>query len=135
MLLTFQNTSVFEIDGETGIITLKSEIDCRSEIKFEIRATDGGIPSLSASAEVIVEVESGNEIPPLFEQGMYNASIGEDADIGTCLLKVGEVFHPLSPLFHRRPNLSKENGAIFEPTKRISKKLFVGTKFRESVCI
>ncbi|KAK2166152.1 hypothetical protein LSH36_41g08015 [Paralvinella palmiformis] len=76
---------VFAIDRLTGIILAKSMIDHEqvSQYRFYVMATDGGSPSLTASASVVVTVEDVNDEKPLFTQDSYMFSVREDEEPGT----------------------------------------------------
>lgn len=45
---------------------------------FQIIVTDQGIPPLSASASVIINVHDVNDKDPVFEPDMYEAQVAED---------------------------------------------------------
>jgi len=80
----------FDIDPKSGLITLKSRVDCESdpEPHLTVIASDNGVPSLSSSATVIVEVLDVNNNEPIFDQSFYNRSISEAEAVGSCILQV-----------------------------------------------
>ena len=53
-----------------------------------IEALDGGSPALSARLRVNVTVEDVNDNPPVFQQSRYEASVPENATVGTSVLMV-----------------------------------------------
>ncbi|KAK5985017.1 hypothetical protein GCK32_003622 [Trichostrongylus colubriformis] len=84
------DSEVVAIDPDTGRLSLLKELDCSlgSEIRFKVRATDGGVPSLYSDLQVIADLVDGYGRPPQFEKSLYEVQIAEDSEIGTCLLKV-----------------------------------------------
>ncbi|KAK6045326.1 cadherin domain protein [Cooperia oncophora] len=79
-------------------LTSRFQLDCSlgSEIRFKVRATDGGVPSLYsvpvrqglfADLQVTADLVDGYGRPPQFEKSLYEVQIAEDSEIGTCLLK------------------------------------------------
>ncbi|KAL6727924.1 hypothetical protein Aduo_009760 [Ancylostoma duodenale] len=84
------DSDVITIDPDTGRLTPLRELDCSlgQEIRFKVRATDGGTPSLSSDLQVTADLVDGYGRPPHFEKSLYEVEISEDSEIGTCLLKV-----------------------------------------------
>ncbi|XP_038157740.1 protocadherin alpha-3-like isoform X3 [Cyprinodon tularosa] len=81
---------VFEIDTETGTITVKDRIDFELNSAFEIRvqATDKGQPPLTAQCKVLVEVVDVNDNAPDITVTSLLSSVREDAEIGTAVALV-----------------------------------------------
>ncbi|XP_076332831.1 LOW QUALITY PROTEIN: protein dachsous-like [Tachypleus tridentatus] len=80
----------FSISSNTGEILLVKQLD-REVIKsfsLEVSATDHGMPTLNATAEVIIQVNDINDNPPMFNQSHYEVFISELAPIGTTVLQV-----------------------------------------------
>ncbi|KAK6025861.1 cadherin domain protein [Ostertagia ostertagi] len=84
------DTDFIAIDPDTGRLSPLKELDCSlgSEVRFKVRATDGGAPSLYSDLQVIADLVDGYGRPPQFEKSLYEVQIAEDSEIGTCLLKV-----------------------------------------------
>ncbi|XGW17440.1 hypothetical protein V3C99_002216 [Haemonchus contortus] len=84
------DSDVMAIDPDTGRLSPLRELDCSlgSEIRFKVRATDGGTPSLYSDLQVTADLVDGYGRPPQFEKSLYEVQIAEDSEIGTCLLKV-----------------------------------------------
>ena len=63
------DTTVFRIDPSTGLIITISEIDREAVAMYhlEILASDGGNPTQSSSAIVLISVEGENEFEPFFD--------------------------------------------------------------------
>ena len=84
------HADVFEIDEESGEITLKGSLDYEETKRYllTVEATDGGVNSQPAYATVTVEVMDMNDNPPhisvntLGQEGMENAVISELAQVG-----------------------------------------------------
>ncbi|XP_067103311.1 protocadherin Fat 2 [Osmerus mordax] len=81
----------FFLDASTGFLTLEKELDFerRQFFNLTVRAVDYGLPqSLSSSCYVEIEVLDVNEnlYPPSFSMFVYEASVMEDAEVGTSVL-------------------------------------------------
>ncbi|KAL0973727.1 hypothetical protein UPYG_G00210150 [Umbra pygmaea] len=81
----------FSLDALTGSLTLEKELDFerRQFYNLTVRAVDHGLPrSLSSSCFVEVEVLDVNENlnEPVFSTFVYEASVMEDAVVGTSVL-------------------------------------------------
>ncbi|CAI2349499.1 unnamed protein product [Caenorhabditis sp. 36 PRJEB53466] len=83
------DTELVSIDKETGRIFVTNTIDCSvgSELKFRIRAEDGGHPALSTDLQVIADLLDAESKPPQFERALWQVEIAEDTPVGTCLVK------------------------------------------------
>ncbi|VDN55059.1 unnamed protein product [Dracunculus medinensis] len=80
---------VLSIEAETGILHIESELNCSSDlVKFRVIAKDNGVPPLSSFVDVIADIVDSNSRPPVFSKPLYEVSIKEDTEQGTCLLKV-----------------------------------------------
>uniref|UniRef100_A0A3B3Z2B5 Cadherin domain-containing protein n=1 Tax=Poecilia mexicana TaxID=48701 RepID=A0A3B3Z2B5_9TELE len=81
---------IFEIDSETGELTVKKNIDFELNPSFEIRvqAADKGSPSLTAQCKVLVEVVDVNDNAPDITATSLLRSVREDAEIGTAVALV-----------------------------------------------
>ncbi|KAK2817251.1 hypothetical protein Q5P01_025442 [Channa striata] len=78
------------IDPESGLVTTAAALDRETEVEvwFLVVAVDGGEPALSSTATVTVLMEDVNDNEPVFQQQLYNVSIPEHSDIGSCFLQV-----------------------------------------------
>ncbi|KAL4001658.1 Cadherin domain family protein [Acanthocheilonema viteae] len=93
---TVLDSDLFEIDSDTGILNFHENFDCSlEEYRFRVRAEDSGIPPQSSTVDVIAEIIDGNNRPPIFTKPLYDVTVKEDAEPGTCLLKVRYHFHLL----------------------------------------
>ncbi|XP_041474294.1 protocadherin Fat 1-like isoform X3 [Lytechinus variegatus] len=80
----------FSLDDESGILTLIQPLDreLRSHYNLTLGVTDILQASLTTSAQLIVNVLDENDNEPQFESDLYNASIAEDAEIGSIVVTV-----------------------------------------------
>lgn len=60
-------------------------------IKLNAIVTDTGIPQLSSTAEIIVNVININDNDPLFEVSLYNFSVRENSPRGTIIGRIHAV--------------------------------------------
>ncbi|XP_063733005.1 protocadherin alpha-8-like [Eleginops maclovinus] len=81
---------IFEIDSDTGIITVKGKIDFETNPAFEIRvqAADKGHPPSTAQCKVLVEVVDLNDNAPEITVTSLLSTVKEDAEIGTAIALV-----------------------------------------------
>lgn len=89
-ILRSSQDSAISIEPETGLVTTAAALDRETHVQvwFLVVAADGGEPSLSSTATVTVLVEDVNDNEPVFRQQLYNVSIPEHSDIGSCFLTV-----------------------------------------------
>ncbi len=88
-LLAGNTDNSFEIN-QAGNISLSNVLD-REQISLfniSVAATDRGTPPFSSVTTVIVRVEDINDNAPIFKQSIYNASVSENASLGTFIVKV-----------------------------------------------
>ena len=87
-----QNTEQipFSIEPTTGIIILTDPLDYESETGYivEVIASDSGLPSLSSSASLAVQVIDLNDNPPTFSQEHYFVSVSESQAVGSSVLQM-----------------------------------------------
>ncbi|XP_049428541.1 protocadherin-23 [Epinephelus fuscoguttatus] len=89
-ILKSNHDSLLSIDPESGLVTTAAALDreTQMEVWFLVVAADGGEPALSSTATVTVLVEDVNDNEPVFQQQLYNVSIPEHSDVGSCFLQV-----------------------------------------------
>nr|XP_042897100.1 fat-like cadherin-related tumor suppressor homolog isoform X1 [Parasteatoda tepidariorum] len=77
------------IDKDMGYISLASDLDREkvSNYVLEICAEDSGLPRLSSSCFVNIEVSDINDNPPLFSEDNYTAIVQEGKPLGFTVLK------------------------------------------------
>ncbi|CAL8304813.1 unnamed protein product [Arctogadus glacialis] len=81
---------IFQIDADTGVITLKGNLDFEAKKAFEIRveARDKGQPPMSAHSKVLVEVMDENDNAPQITVTSLLDRVKEDAPLGTAIALV-----------------------------------------------
>ena len=118
------NSSLFSFNfnvGE-GIVTSLLDYEAAMFYVFNILCTDQGIPELSATAVVYVEVTPVNEFTPSFDSPSYNITVDEDFAIGLSFLRVtasdldsgldGELVYSLSSSLNHFA-IDPNNGSLF----------------------
>ncbi|KAL4702271.1 hypothetical protein ACJJTC_006522 [Scirpophaga incertulas] len=85
-----EETEVFELAADSGIITLRAPLDreTQAEHRLAVRARDGGAPPRDATATVRLAVADVNDNPPEFSPRQYRAAVSELAAPGAELLRV-----------------------------------------------
>ncbi|KAM4621833.1 protocadherin alpha-8-like [Polymixia lowei] len=80
----------FFLNGETGEITVKGNIDYEENQAYDIRvqARDKGTPPRSAHGKVLVEVIDANDNSPEISVSSLMSPVKEDAEIGTVVALV-----------------------------------------------
>ena len=88
--ITSGDSRKFTIDTKTGVITTSEKLDREEAASYNlvITARDHGIPSLSSTVSVSVEVRDENDNTPKFSQPFYQASVLENTAINTNILRV-----------------------------------------------
>lgn len=89
-IMKSQQSDLISIDSESGLITTAAALDRekQGEVWFLVLAADRGDPALSSTATVTVLVEDINDNEPAFQQQLYNVSLSEHSDVGSCFLQV-----------------------------------------------
>ncbi|XP_058065887.1 protocadherin-like wing polarity protein stan [Anopheles bellator] len=81
----------FTINAQTGAIVTNARLDreTTSGYLLTVTARDGGNPSLSDTTDVEISVTDVNDNAPVFKVPLYQATIPEDALIGTSVVQIG----------------------------------------------
>lgn len=89
-ILKSSQDALISIDPELGLVTTAAALDRETQMEmwFLVVAADGGEPPLSSTATVTVVVEDVNDNEPVFQQQLYNVSIPEHSEPGSCFLQV-----------------------------------------------
>ncbi|XP_076001821.1 protocadherin-23 [Genypterus blacodes] len=89
-ILRSSQDSLISIDPESGLVTTAATLDREREVEvwLLVVAVDGGEPALSSTTTVTVVIEDVNDNDPVFQQQLYNVSIPEHSQIGSCFLQV-----------------------------------------------
>ncbi len=80
----------FNLNEDTGIITIADYLDYEINQKFElgIQVVDLGIPQYTAVTTIEVSIEDMNDNSPYFSESIYYTSVPEDADINTNIISL-----------------------------------------------
>lgn len=80
--------AAFSIDAVSGIICVSEKLDYSKAKKYmlEVEARDGGGPSLTGSAMVVILVEDVNDKPPRFSKDQYDVHVFENIAPGAPLV-------------------------------------------------
>ncbi|XP_061408146.1 LOW QUALITY PROTEIN: protocadherin Fat 1-like [Lethenteron reissneri] len=72
-------TEYFHVDPSSGMVLTSRRLDRElvAELRFAVRAVDGGVPALTSDVPVTVAVADFNDNAPAFTQGLYEATVGE----------------------------------------------------------
>ncbi|CAL4115826.1 unnamed protein product, partial [Meganyctiphanes norvegica] len=83
----------FALDNSTGVVTVLDRLDYETQhqLSFTVMAWDTGIPTLSATATVLVELINVNDEEPVFSAGIYDAEVAENSPPGTPVITVTAV--------------------------------------------
>ncbi|XP_042236772.1 protocadherin Fat 1-like, partial [Homarus americanus] len=75
---------VFDVRGEDGLVTLTGQLDAETQPQHHLTvvATDAGLPQLSSTATVIVNVVDFNDNPPAWRQDSYSCRVSAEAQPG-----------------------------------------------------
>ncbi|XP_022237895.1 protein dachsous-like [Limulus polyphemus] len=81
---------VFSIDRDSGSIMVYHHLDYEKQQQYVlmVRATDGGVPPLSSTMTLTVEVQDVNDNPPVFIKTEYNVNILESLPVNSQFLQV-----------------------------------------------
>lgn len=73
-----------------GVITTKARIDYESIKQIYVNAyvTDTGIPQLTSTAEIIVDIVNANDNEPVFSSSEYRFTVPENSAKGTFIGKI-----------------------------------------------
>ncbi|KAK7789529.1 hypothetical protein R5R35_000833 [Gryllus longicercus] len=98
------STSDFPLGVEelSGWIYTTRELDReeQSRYQFQVIAQDGGTPSKSATASVVITVQDVNDNDPVFEPKLYEAVVSEDDPPGTPVASVTATDRDENPRLH-----------------------------------
>jgi len=87
----FTLSTTRKVDGSTDVrLVLVGRLDREVEPQYRLRlmAYDGGEPARSASVDIIVSVTDSNDHRPHFTSDQYQATVVENAPVGTVVVQV-----------------------------------------------
>uniref|UniRef100_A0A182QKL0 Cadherin domain-containing protein n=1 Tax=Anopheles farauti TaxID=69004 RepID=A0A182QKL0_9DIPT len=75
----------FEIHNTTGLVRTRSRIDYETTpvVRFNVTVVDTGVPQLTSTAQITVDVVNTNDNDPEFEQPEYVLQVRENSPVGT----------------------------------------------------
>lgn len=84
------DVGLFYVDADRGLILVRQALDREQagRLRFFVVASDAGLPPLSSSVAVTVDVADVNDNAPAFDQTAYEASISERAARGQFVVAV-----------------------------------------------
>lgn len=115
----------FSVNPQTGAIVTIAALDreVTSAYLLTVTAKDGGNPSLSDTTDVEISLTDVNDNAPQFKVPLYQASIPEDALIGTSVIQISATDQDIGLNGRVRYTLSdkdKEDGSfVVDPTSGI----------------
>ena len=80
LLPPFSTNPLFSINAQTGVIFVNESADFELQpvVNFTVEVRDFGVPSLTGSAAVTVNILDQNDNPPEFSQVLYQGSVPEN---------------------------------------------------------
>nr|XP_024659800.1 protocadherin Fat 3 [Maylandia zebra] len=80
----------FTIDEDTGVIYTSGILDCETKDSYwlTVCAMDRGVPPLSASVEVFIQVEDVNDNAPLTSDPIYHPTIMENSPKDVSVIRI-----------------------------------------------
>lgn len=86
-------SDVLSIDEVTGVVTVKGRLDYESSEKVEavVVVYDTGVPQLSSTATLVVQLQNINDEEPMFEDPIYDGSVEEHSPPGTKVIQVSAI--------------------------------------------
>ncbi|KAI5635157.1 cadherin domain-containing protein [Phthorimaea operculella] len=105
----------FQINNVTGVVKSTQRLDFEKVhfINFTLVAYDSGVPQLSSSAEVVVEVVNANDEEPKFAATEYYATVAEHSPAGTKVVTVTAVDKDEGEYGEVRYSLSGDLASLF----------------------
>ena len=81
------NSAVFELDGSSGAIKIKSQLS-RLLYQLTVQASDNGNPPQTSSSAVTIFRRSSGGGGPAFTKSLYNETLPENSKFGTTVVRV-----------------------------------------------
>lgn len=84
------NDGFFQVQPTTGWVYLAKPLDRETvaQHRMTITATDNGIPPLSASASIVINIIDANDNDPVFPKAAYEFNVEENMNIGAFVGKI-----------------------------------------------
>uniref|UniRef100_A0A3Q2YRP6 Cadherin domain-containing protein n=1 Tax=Hippocampus comes TaxID=109280 RepID=A0A3Q2YRP6_HIPCM len=90
IMLTGNQRGLFALEEKTGLLRLSAPLDFETARLHRLRvaAVDAGLPPLSSSQMLTVEVIDVNDSPPVFSRDVYVATVAENREPGQTVVQV-----------------------------------------------
>ena len=95
---------MFSVDPTSGLLSTDAVYNLekiRRNLTVQLRATDGGSPSLYATVLVTIVVVDVSEFAPEFTTRVFREEVSEDATLGELVLKLTVADEDFTPVGHR----------------------------------
>ena len=81
---------LFVIDSTTGTLTLNGTLDFETQQSYEltVEARDNGLPSLSSTIPVSLNITDVNDSPPVFTETVFTGQVVEEQAAGVSVLNL-----------------------------------------------
>lgn len=123
----------FRIERDTGkLYAVPLDREEKSEYKLDVIAVDNGNEKKSSKCSILVKISDINDNAPSFTQSIYSASVKEDIEIGTEVLRVlatdldeginSEIFYSIENSTESAFAIDEKTGAIFN-SKSLNREL------------
>ncbi|XP_037108956.1 protocadherin-23 [Syngnathus acus] len=90
VILAGNQRGMFTLEEKTGLLRLLAPLDFETARfhRLSVAAVDGGLPPLSSSQTLTVEVVDVNDRPPVFSRDVYVASVAENREPGELVVQL-----------------------------------------------
>ncbi|XP_077381246.1 protocadherin-23 [Festucalex cinctus] len=90
VMLAGNQRGLFTLEEKTGLLRLSAPLDFETARfhRLNVGAVDAGLPPLSSSHMLTIEVVDGNDRPPVFTRDVYVASVSENREPGETVVQV-----------------------------------------------
>ncbi|XP_061626478.1 protocadherin-23 isoform X1 [Phyllopteryx taeniolatus] len=90
VILAGNQKGLFTLDEKSGLLWLSAPLDFETARfhRLSVGAVDAGLPPLSSSQTLTVEVVDVNDRPPVFSQDVYTARVAENREPGELVVQV-----------------------------------------------
>lgn len=80
----------FKVSSDSGIVTLMKPLDREQKASYNVtlKATDQGIPRLSSTVSLVINIKDVNDNPPEFMSKHYFATISEASEVATSIIRL-----------------------------------------------
>ncbi|TRY73630.1 hypothetical protein TCAL_01930 [Tigriopus californicus] len=130
----------FRIERDTGkLYAVPLDREEKSEYKLDVIAVDNGAEKKSSKCSILVKISDVNDNAPSFTQSIYSASVKEEIEIGTEVLRVlatdlddginSEIFYSIENSTESSFAINEKTGAIVN-SKSLNRELQTEHRFQ-----